>query len=110
MFVRVLAGLSGSESRIWKGLPWQVLRLAEEEKVQIWATLSMLEELETVSENPPTFWLELQPRSSMVTLSMRSPGSVAAAGSRGVICSSKSIPSMTLPKTECLSSRCGVAS
>ena len=30
VFVRVQAEVSGSESRIWKGLPWQVLRLAEE--------------------------------------------------------------------------------
>ena len=57
MFVRVLAEVSGSESRIWKGLPWQVLRLAEEEKVQRWATLSMLGELETVLHYP-----RLQPR------------------------------------------------
>jgi putative PIN family toxin of toxin-antitoxin system len=33
---------------LWKGLPWHVLRLAEENKVEILATVSMLEELEIV--------------------------------------------------------------
>jgi len=42
---------------LWKGTPWQILRLAEEKKVEIYATTSMLEELETVLQYP-----RLQPR------------------------------------------------
>jgi putative PIN family toxin of toxin-antitoxin system len=37
---------------LWKGLPWRLLRLAEAEKVEIWATPSMLLELETVLRRP----------------------------------------------------------
>lgn len=42
---------------LWKGLPWHVLRLAEEKEIEIWATASMLEELEAVLHYPC-----LQPR------------------------------------------------
>lgn len=42
---------------LWKGLPWHVLRLAEENKVEIFATVSMLEELEIVLR-----YSRLQPR------------------------------------------------
>lgn len=36
----------------WKGSPWQILRLAEEKKVEVFATATMLEELETVLHDP----------------------------------------------------------
>lgn len=42
---------------LWKGTPWHILRLAEEKKIEIYATASMLEELETVLHYP-----RLQPR------------------------------------------------
>jgi len=42
---------------LWKGLPWHVLRLAEVNRVEIVATLSMLEELEAV-----LYYSRLQPR------------------------------------------------
>jgi putative PIN family toxin of toxin-antitoxin system len=41
----------------WKGPPWHILRLAEEGRIEIWATVSMLEELEAVLGYP-----RLQPR------------------------------------------------
>lgn len=37
---------------LWRGLPWHLLRLAETEKVEIWATPSMLLELEAVLHRP----------------------------------------------------------
>lgn len=46
-----------SSGLLWKGLPWHVLRLAEENKVEIVAMLPMLEELETV-----LYYSRLQPR------------------------------------------------
>jgi putative PIN family toxin of toxin-antitoxin system len=42
---------------LWKGLPWHVLRLAEENRIEIVVTLPMLEELETVLH-----YSRLQPR------------------------------------------------
>jgi uncharacterized protein len=37
---------------LWRGLPWRLLRLAEAEEIEIWATPSMLLEIETVLRRP----------------------------------------------------------
>ena len=42
---------------LWTGSPWRILRLAEDEEIEVWATVSMLEELEAVLSYP-----RLQPR------------------------------------------------
>lgn len=42
---------------LWKGSPWKILRLVEEQKIEAWATTSMLIELETSLAYP-----RLQPR------------------------------------------------